>query len=243
MRISSDTDINMRGENQDARLVIPKKINGEKMCFLMVCDGMGGSDAGGKASRIAKEKIEKWVEEEYPKVHGDIERIREEIIKIIKKVNDDILEESEQSGESMGSTLAILIIFEKSYIAASLGDSRVYKFGSKNVRITKDHTYAQQEIDAGAMTEEEAENDPKSHKLTKCLGYNEDAMPDFYKGIHRKGDSFLVCSDGMYNTVSLQEMSAIAKKKGSARDKLLEIMDLAKERGETDNITGIFVII
>ena len=88
---------------------------------------------------------------------------------------------------------AILLLIGDEYIVANVGDSRVYKFGSKSTQITKDQTLAQLEVDRGNLTPEEALTDSRSHTLTQSLGYIDPPEPDFFKGRCRKGDVFLLC--------------------------------------------------
>lgn len=272
MRISSLSDQNGREYNQDRRIVVPKTFakgnsSAKKVLFCMVADGMGGTDAGGEASRIATEYFEKWVE--YEMSNNLLENgsssvpLRESIEKAFSQINEDILAYGRENKVSLGTTAVILILFKDEFLVANLGDSRAYRFskmgksspllGNKNaklqaVRITRDQTAIQSSIDRGIISEEEAKKSKLSHVLTSCLGMKPSRdgkvmmRPEFYRGTFKKGDHFLLCSDGLYNRVDTPEMAEVIKKDDlSTKEKLMELFILSKQTGEKDNITGILV--
>lgn len=243
MRISSITDTNKRDQNEDNRIIIPQKINNKKFLLAAVFDGMGGTDAGEVASQLAKEAFEAWRGKDFLNALSDFpESIKDPLSDTLETLNQDIYEYERKEGLSAGSTAALLILYGDEYVAVNIGDSRIYKFGSKNIQITKDQTLAQVEIDRGNLKPEEAVNDKRSHTLIQSLGQEDPVEPDFFKGRFRKGDSFLICSDGMYNRNSLEEISEIIKDNAiNTKSKLLELAIKAKEKGEKDNITGILI--
>lgn len=243
MKISSITDTNKREQNEDNRLIIPKKVKNKKLLLAAVFDGMGGTEAGEEASRMAREAFEEWFENlSLDMLIKHIDALKPELTELLVKINEDIYNYGLEIEKSLGTTSAILILVGEEYFVANIGDSRVYRFGSKNMQITKDQTLAQVEIDRGNLTPEEAVNDKRSHTLTQSLGYIDKPEPDFYKGKCRKGDAFLLCSDGMYNRVRIADMAEIVKDKDlNTKEKLIQIAILSKAEGEKDNITGILV--
>lgn len=267
MKISSLSDQNGREHNQDRKLVIPKTFSDKKVLFCMVADGMGGTDAGGEASLIATAYFEKWVEEEMSKLllqqsRGSYSNIlRSSIEKAFNRINEEILAYGEKNKVSLGTTTVILILFQDEYLVANLGDSRAYLFSPSSgrsiksgnsrfsvLRITRDQTAIQSSIDKGIISEEDAKKSKLSHVLTSCLGMKPSKdgkimmRPEFYRGTFRKGDHFLLCSDGLYNRVDAPEMTEVIKKNNlSTKEKLMELFIKSKEAGEKDNITGILV--
>ena len=243
MRISSITDTNKRDQNEDNRLILPKKLKNKSVLLAAVFDGMGGTEAGEEASRMAREAFEKWFSEDFSViVSKSAEKIKNELTELLVKVNEDIYNYGEEIHKSLGTTSAILLIIGDEYIVANIGDSRVYKFGAKNMQITKDQTLAQLEVDRGNLTPEEALTDRRSHTLTQSLGFIDPPEPDFYKGKCRKGDAFLLCSDGMYNRVRIESMAEVIKDRDlNTKEKLIQIAILSKAEGEKDNITGILI--
>ena len=151
---------------------------------------------------------------------------------MLEKLNTDVYSYEKETGRSTGSTIAALIIFDKEYIAVNIGDSRIYKFGIKNIQITKDQTLAQLEIDRGNLTPEEALTDRRSHTLLQSLGQADPVEPDFFKGKCRKGDSFLICSDGMYNRNDISDLASVIK------DKTLSRIYIALVKGKINHDTG-----
>lgn len=243
MKISSITDTNLRDQNEDNRLVIPKQIGNDKILIAAVFDGMGGTDAGEEASRMIKEMLEDWFIDNTDLIsENNPEKLKDNLLNLLISANKDIYEYGIKIDKTLGTTSAILILVNNDYIAVNLGDSRIYRFGSKTLQITKDQTFAQLEIDKGNLTPEEALTDRRSHILTQSLGAKEEPEPDFYKGKCKKGDIFFLCSDGMYNRVSINEMDEIIKDKSlGLKQKLIEIAIKAKDAGEGDNMTGILV--
>ena len=243
MKISSITDTNKRDQNEDNRLIIPKKIRNKKVLLDAVFDGMGGTEAGEEASKMAKEEFERWFSDSSLEIiFKHPEKLKDELTTLLIKINEDIYHYGEEIAKSLGTTAAILLIIGDEYIVANIGDSRVYKFGSRNMQITKDQTLAQLEVDRGNLTPEEALTDKRSHTLTQSLGFIDPPEPDFFKGKCRKGDAFLLCSDGMYNRVRIDSMTEVVKDKDlNTKEKLIQIAILSKAEGEKDNITGILI--
>lgn len=243
MKISSITDTNKRDQNEDNRLIIPHKYKHKKMLLAAVFDGMGGTEAGEEASRMAREGIEEWFTQHASSIAtASMDRLKTEITKLLIKINDDIYQYGLKIDKTLGTTSAILIIIGDEYIVSNIGDSRVYKFGSKNVQITKDQTLAQLEVDRGNLTPEEAMTDKRSHTLTQSLGFIDQPEPDYFKGKCKRGDAFLLCSDGMYNRVLIENMAEVVKEKDlNTKEKLVQLAILSKAEGERDNITGILI--
>ena len=260
MKISSLSDQNGREYNQDRRIVIPKAFPQQKVLFCMVADGMGGTDAGGEASRIAVKYFEKWVENEMSNLFSEKGSrslsLRNSIEEAFNNINEEILAFGRNNKVSLGTTAVILILFQNEYLVANLGDSRAYRFSRQagrkgrfsSTRITRDQTAIQSSIDKGIISEEDAKKSKLSHVLTSCLGMKPSKdgkimmRADFYRGTFNKGDHFLLCSDGLYNRVDTQEMTEVIKKDNlSTKEKLMELFIKSKEAGEKANITGILV--
>ena len=243
MRISSITDTNQRDQNEDNRLILPMKVGGKKILLAAVFDGMGGTEAGEEASRMAKERVESWfINNQTLVASANLEKIKDVLTSLLVSLNEEIYNYGLEINKSLGTTSAILMIIGDEYIVSNIGDSRIYKFGSKTLQITKDHTLAQVEVDRGNLTPEEAMTDKRSHTLTQSLGFIDPPDPDYFKGKCKKGDSFLLCSDGMYNRVLIEDMAEVVKdKEWNTKEKLIQIAILSKAEGERDNITGILV--
>ena len=246
MKISSTSEINGREMNQDEQLIASKIIGNNKLLFCLVADGMGGTVDGRAAALITKKLMERWFENNIVDLLMEpdcLHAVKKSLTEALLDANEKAIIYSRERGVTTGSTAAIVIFFRNEYIVANVGDSRVYRFAPhKSVQITKDQTLAQREVDRGNLTLEEAKTDKRSHTLLQCIGMDEDLEPDFFRGPARKGDFFLICSDGMYNRVDIEELGKEIRKKGKGtKKKLIDLTILAKEKGEKDNITGILV--
>ena len=176
------------------------KLNTPNGDLFVVCDGMGGHVGGATASRIAVDSI---IE------HIDRERYASPIEALdgaLQFANMQILGHANAHPElkGMGTTACIVLIQGDDVWIAHVGDSRIYLFLGKEKqlhRITKDHSYVQTLVDAGEITDEEAEHHPNKNRILKALGVTPDLHPTFNherQAIHPKnGDIFVICSDGL----------------------------------------------
>src|SRR4029078_1659245 len=105
---------------------------------------------------------------------------------------------SEVDKRGMGTTLTGMLLNGEHYLIGQVGDSRAYLYrDGRLVQLTKDHSYVQEQVDAGYLTPEQARTHPYSNVITRCVGANSDVMPDIYVGSVRPRDVFLLASDGL----------------------------------------------
>jgi protein phosphatase len=226
------TDVGRRrSENQDAYGIA----HSEHVSLFFVADGMGGARGGATASSIAVRVIP-------DKAFLSSGLITEESLRSsIELCNSVIFTRSrdEEDLSGMGTTVVAAAFIDKRVIFAHVGDSRIYHWRSEVLtQVTRDHTLVQELVDTGAIAEEEAENHPIAHMLTRSLGPTEKVEVETSEldGGAQVGDQFLLCSDGLYNLVSAQEIcSALNEQEPDEAVKTL--VDLALERGGTDNVT------
>lgn len=203
--------------------------------LLIVCDGMGGHKGGAIASRMAVEVIENY----FRQLKEDYDPVKE-IDAAIKEANKALKEETLRNSElaQMGTTLVLLLIVKQNAYWAHVGDSRIYLIRDGSIkRLTKDHSYVQQLIDAGVLSREQAENHPKKNVILRSLGAGSNNEPEISGPFPLKeNDVFLLCSDGLTIYVSDEELlhTVMSNDCQTACDKLV---DLANERGGKDNIT------
>ncbi|MDR2037634.1 MAG: protein phosphatase 2C domain-containing protein [Bacteroidales bacterium] len=218
---------------------------GEKGALLIVCDGMGGMNAGEVASQIAVETVKEWFSPE--RLTAEVTATSESIIKYIENAiiaaDIHIKEEGEKDKEKegMGSTIVLAWIIGKSVFIGWCGDSRAYLFnpavGLK--RLSHDHSYVQTLVDSGQLTEELAFDHPNSNIVTRCLGdTHQTAKPDMVEHPLHDGDIILLCSDGLSGVlrdrVIQTVMSENAENMASCRDAL---WNAARNAGWHDNVT------
>ena len=220
-----------RSENQDSYGIA----HTEQTSLYVVADGMGGARGGATASMIAVNAIVKKAVKEDGTVDPD------SLKSAIEISNKAIFLHSKNDGElsGMGTTVVALAFVEEYAIVAHVGDSRIYHLRNKELtQLTRDHTLVQELVDASAIAPEDAASHPIAHMLTRSLGPAEmvEVELNTLEQPLQAGDRFLLCSDGLYNLVTAEEIEDILSREELA-DVVKTLVDLALERGGTDNVT------
>jgi len=207
--------------------------------FVIVADGMGGHEAGEVASSLAVRVVEDVVRED-----PDADP-RDRLYNALLEANQAILEEGASSGtRGMGTTAICAILKGNQAYIGQVGDSRSYLFrkGHKMWRTT-DHTRVQMLVDEGKLSEEQARHHPEAGMLTRALGHARmaDGQPLVPQVLDEplildKGDTLLLCTDGLHDLVEDQEIARIAAGKNGA-DAIEDLIRTACDRGGHDNIT------
>lgn len=236
------TDIGLlRRENQDAFGVREVTATGHTVC--VVCDGMGGAAGGSLASATA---VESFLAEVEKVLRPDMspEQLREVSSYAVSLANRKLraIVEEEPEYEGMGTTLVSAVTYAEGVVVCNVGDSRAYHIGKHGiVRITKDHSWVERMIDRGDLTEEEARRHPNRNLITRALGPDEGAEGDGYICPMEPGDYLLLCSDGLVNTVTDQEMLFEIWHGGAPETCLARLLAIAKNQGAPDNVTAVLM--
>ena len=128
------------------------------------------------------------------------------------------------------------------YLIGQVGDSRIYLLrDGKLTQLTKDHSYVQEQVDAGFLTPEQARYHPYSNVITRCVGAGSDVEPDTYTGELHRGDTFLVASDGLTGMVDDRRLHHLLSSRATAQRVVEALISEANGRGGLDNITAIVV--
>jgi serine/threonine protein phosphatase PrpC len=235
---AAKTDVGMiRTGNEDTFSVIS---NGEHGLFI-VADGMGGHAAGEVASAMAVQTVERElanVRDLDNRATGD--RVKDALKKANRTIHDRTITEVDKQG--MGTTASVLLMSGQRYLFGPVGDSRVYMLRDGALQqITKDHSYVQEQVDAGFLTPEQARYHPYSNVITRCVGASPDVEPDLYQGEVRVGDLFLVASDGLTGMVDDRRLQMLLMSRAEPERKVHSLISEANGRGGLDNITAIIV--
>jgi protein phosphatase len=238
LRHSARTDVGMiRSGNEDN---FAAHANGDRGLFV-VADGMGGHAAGEVASEMAVQTLER--ELSALKDLGDAgaaERITDALRLANRSIHDRTITEVDKQG--MGTTASVLIVAGTRYMIGQVGDSRVYLLRDGALQqLTKDHSYVQEQVDAGFLTPEQARYHPYSNVITRCVGASPDVQPDIYAGEVRVGDLFLVASDGLTGMVDDRRLQMLLMSRAEPDRKVHALISEANGRGGLDNITAIVV--
>ena len=142
----------------------------------------------------------------------------------------------------MGTTLVSAVSYAGGTVITNVGDSRAYHITKDSiVRITKDHSLVERMVDRGDITAEEARRHPNRNLITRALGPDADAKCDGYICPMKAGEYLLLCTDGLVNTVTDQEMLFEVIHRGSPDSCLERLMEIAKSQGAPDNVTVVLM--
>lgn len=222
MKIDSLTDIGVRRkENQDNYWSALLKVDGEDAGVICLCDGMGGLNNGGLASRIVVESVR-----DYFKSNIDFDGLST----VLQHANNTIHSIAVGEGSRMGTTCTVLLCYEGIYRILHVGDSRCYLLRDHNFSaLTRDHSA----LAKYKITKDKNPDLYKKYKnsLTRCIGVKEFVQTDYIEGEYLPGDTFLCCSDGLWHYFDDYTYS---------EEQLFQLPELIKkciDSGETDNIT------
>jgi len=208
---------------------------------FMVADGMGGHAAGEVASEMAVQIVARALLLLESVVQVDAaERTAQSLRDANRAIYDRMLVENDKQG--MGTTASVLVLSDDRYLIGQIGDSRIYLLRDGALtQITKDHSYVQEQVDAGLLTSEQARYHPYSNVITRCVGATETVEPDLYAGEARAGDVFLVASDGLTGMVDDRRLQQILLARSGPGRIVDALIAEANGRGGLDNITAIVV--
>lgn len=208
---------------------------GEDLGIYVIADGMGGHNAGEVASKIAVETTISYIRS---KEKIDME---DDLLKAINLANDKIynLSRSNKKFGGMGTTITACLVKNSEMLVANVGDSGCYIMGHNGInKITKDHSLVQQLVDEGSITEEEAAIHPNKNIITRAIGTNMSVEIDTFKVNLQDVRKVVLCTDGLSNGVSIDEMYDIIIKNDN-EDSCRQLIELSNLRGGRDNISVI----
>ncbi len=205
----------------------------EDFGIFVIADGMGGHNAGEVASRIAIDTIIEYV------INHKKDRSEEEILnEAILSANRKIYRESllNESCNGMGTTIVGAFVRGNNLTMVNIGDSRGYILkDGQLVKVTKDHSLVQELLDNGTITNEEAKNHPNKNVITRALGTNPVVTADYYSLDIRGVSKILLCSDGLTNEVSEEDIFRVLQ--GYNGNQCMELINMSKKNGGRDNIS------
>jgi len=216
----------------------------DRFKLAILADGMGGHNAGDVASEMAIEEMKAhFLNLDVTQLDSQ-EAKKQWMLETIQSVNEKIYNYSltHESSKGMGTTLIAMLIDGNDCLIGHIGDSRVYYFTSDQVSlITRDHSYVNILVEYGEISEEEAENHPQKNFIVKSLGTENNIEPDFYELQVEQASNVLICSDGLSNKLTTEEMAAILTLPLSIEEKGKKLIQLANDSGGEDNISVILL--
>jgi protein phosphatase len=209
--------------------------------LFVVADGMGGHAAGEVASDMAAKIVAGSFA---PRRGMSDDELMGQMVAAIRAANGAIFERtlSEQDKRGMGTTVTAMNLLPRRYLIGQVGDSRAYIYrGGVFTQVTKDHSYVQEQVDAGRLSPEEARVHPYANVITRCVGSSGDVVPDLYFGTLEVDDLVLLASDGLTGMVEDEDLKEILDRGGSLEEMVDRMIAEANRRGGLDNITVILV--
>ena len=247
--LSAITDIGIKKDtNQDSYYAMVADTAWGKIAFAIVCDGMGGLQRGEVASNSLVQAFKRWVKDYLHSLASPplSEEIQNGWMSLVEAYNQKINSYGQRESIRLGTTCTVLMLYEGQYYILNVGDTRCYCLSESMQLLTHDHSLVQQEVDQGILSLEAAAHDSRRNVLLQCVGASARLNPDFFEGSFAPGSSFCLCTDGFRHAVSEEEMMTwlapgVAAEEQVMQWHLAELVELNKQRGETDNITGLLV--
>jgi serine/threonine protein phosphatase Stp1 len=221
----------VRKHNEDSMLERPET------GMWVVADGMGGHAAGDVASQMIVNSLKK--------VHEglSLERYIDDIEDTLISVNKKLIDKANESAKrtTIGSTVVMMLAYDKYCVYLWAGDSRLYRYRDDELReMTTDHSQVEQYVEQGLISREEAAVHPHGNMITRAVG----ATPNFFLDMDiqemKKGDRYLLCSDGLTKHTEDYEFQELLPN-GTAEEICKEMIDITLDRGAGDNVTAIVI--
>ena len=235
----TDTGL-VRHENQDSYDV--RTVAG--FTSAVVCDGMGGVAGGRLASSIAVDRFQKEIARVL-KDHMSLQQISQAADYTVSIVNDAIRKRAseDEAYRNMGTTLVCALARDKQVVIINVGDSRAYHISRDGIRqVSRDHSLVEVLVERGDLTPEEAKHHPQRNLITRALGPEASVQTDSFYVEWEQGDFLLLCSDGLVNTVSDQEILFEVIHSGEPDTCLARLVALSRQRGAPDNVTAVLLM-
>ena len=238
LSVAAGTDVGrIRAGNEDSLYADADAQRG----LFIVADGMGGHAAGEVASEMAVQTVARELAP-FRDLSGPA--IGVGMAHALREANRAIYERTivEADKQGMGTTASCMIMGGGRWIIGHIGDSRIYLVRDGVLRqITKDHSYVQEQVDAGFLTPEQARYHPYSNVITRCVGANAAVEADVLEGELQNGDLYILCSDGLTGMVEDPQLKKIIETRGTPGRMVDAMITEANRRGGLDNITAIAV--
>lgn len=236
--VHSISDVGLvRHNNEDALAAL------EESRFFVLADGMGGHLAGEVASQKTVSHLCQLFTENKVNLEGGLQDAADCMTAMIRQTNLWVyqLSRSSPAYRGMGTTLCCLYFHPDGVIVAHVGDSRIYLCREGVLeQITNDHSLLSELIDLGQLSEQQADEFHYKNIITRAIGTEADVKPAVKCMEMKTGDLFLMCSDGLSDLVSKQEMQSILTR-SAEEDSAKKLVAAAKQRGGYDNISLVLI--
>ncbi len=245
LEFASKTDTGMvRSHNEDAIAISPQ------CSFAILADGMGGYNAGEVASSIATSVLKESLEAQlsgrsWNSRFGRTRRLHQIVAESIAHTNASIIEAArlEPSYTGMGTTLVTALFHHDKVTIAHIGDSRIYRVrGNEIQQLTRDHSLLQEQIDAGLLTEQDAQFSQHRNLITRAMGVDDTVEVDIQDHTTRQNDIYVLCSDGLSDMLGADEIvDTLARNRLELHASCNLLVEKANANGGKDNISVVLI--
>jgi PPM family protein phosphatase len=248
-QLAYHTDIGIKKKsNQDGLLMKTAMTPEGEVALFAICDGMGGLSHGELASATVIRGMSDWFDHELPKLLQEKHErnIASGLETCITTLNEKIHRYGEARNIKLGTTLSALLVLYSRYYIVQVGDSRIYCINASVTQLTKDQSLVAREVERGNLTEEQARRDHRRNILLQCIGATRNLEVAITEGLVEDQAHYMLCTDGFYHEILNQELSSSFQhghfyNSQQLKEKLVKLVELAKGRQETDNISVIAV--
>ena len=227
-----------RGNNEDSVFVLPQRN------IYLVADGVGGQNSGQIASRTAVSFMAQYIVDHSIDEIQDDARLKRYFMDVFSGANDLVFNKaySEPSNYGMATTVVLCYIRNSIAYVVNVGDSRAYIVREGLIsQITKDHTRVQDLLDIGIIDQNQAENHPDKHKITRAIGGQSVIRPDFFRFEVCPGDTIILCTDGLYGMVRDEAIAGAACRSATMHGLAASLVDMANASGGEDNVSVVCI--
>lgn len=227
----------IRQVNEDSALT--GSIN-DQLSFAIVADGMGGHQAGDVASQVAVEAFRRILQQHEEISNWTVEDAKRLMRIAIRQANDEIYRLAKHMTQyhNMGTTIVAALFIDSLVVIGHVGDSRAYRINEQQLeQLTEDHSLVNALVQSGQLTAEEAEHHPRKNVLTRAIGTDDDVEIDVRVIEWNKQDLLLLCSDGLSNRVSEEQLHQTIVSSLPLQERADQLIEFALQAGGEDNIT------
>ena len=246
--VTADTDVGIsKRTNQYSILIKHAVCSLGEVLLAAVCDGMGGLDRGELASATVIREFSTWFDEVLP---YELENIDMQVIGgkwslLLKELNMKIAEFGNSIRSSLGTTFTGILFVGDEYVAAHVGDTRLYHIDNSLQQLTSDQTFVAREVRRGTMTPEQAKVDRRRNVLLQCVGASDVVEPEILFGKTKRG-AYMICSDGFRHEINEKEIYESLNpgnlvNKNAMHSNCRYLIDQVKQRNEKDNISVLLI--
>jgi PPM family protein phosphatase len=248
MEVGARSDTGRVRENNEDSFRLAPELN-----LFVLSDGMGGLEAGERASRLATETIVTHCRDAqadaglavFGKRIEGVSEVSNRLASAVRLANQEIYQAAEESGAKggkggMGATIVAVRFLQDRACIAHVGDSRAYLFRDEQLnQLTEDHSFVAEQVRRGIITLEQAGRSRMQNVLTRALGVEQNVDVEVTEELLREGDAYLLCSDGLFRDLSEPQIAGILQEATGAQHAADLLVEQANHAGGGDNITAI----